>query len=285
MRKGIHRSLSRRRRRSRRVSQQPPQRLFRGRQVVKAQPKRVTLVDATRELLPNQMASISERRERSLLKAYGGDGLLAKIHDGKKRGAVVTIHGINGSPDTVEPLSLDSAAQGKDVYSFVYQDRKNRLGKNSADLARGLRDLQKQHPGQELTLRAHSMAARFTVDALRQLDEQGDLKVPVHLELTSPTLGGFERTNSLSRMPKMLEFLPYVGPGKDMGPNSAFQTRLEATQLPPQVRTTTLIGSKEDSVKPKSRGFRAVHDGLNGQIRYVDGAKHTDILKRITGSI
>lgn len=218
--------------------------------------------------------SISEKQERDLLKLMKGKGHLVQLNQGKRSGNVVTIHGINASPDSVRPLSRQSANEGKDVYTFVYDDRKSRLDKTSSELADSLTELQAGSK-EPLTIRAHSMGGRLAVDALRKMKESGVLPSDVKLEMVNPVIGGVEAGNYAKLAPEAIAgLIPGAKPGKDMGTKSEFQRRLEATDLPKSVETTTYVGTEDHLVNPNDDHFKNVHDGLNGKVKLIPGADH-----------
>lgn len=226
--------------------------------------------------------SIDEASERSLLKANDNKAHLVDVYDGSaNRGTTVTVHGINASPDDMRQLALAAQRKGQDVKTFVYDDRKTRLGETSQDLAEALTGLSKQHKG-PLTIQAHSMGGRVTVDALRKMQESGVLGGDVKLELINPVIGGLDSANSARLAPGPISgLIPGANPGKDMGTNSAFQKELETTQLPKNVKTTVMVGDQDHLVDPKTPHFKAVMDGLNARLVNIAGADHTNALDRV----
>lgn len=219
--------------------------------------------------------SISENQERALLKQMKGKAHLVQLNEGHRKGNVVTIHGINASPDSVKPLSDQSAKQGKDVYTFVYDDQKTRLDKTSSELAESLTNLQGKSK-EPLTIRAHSMGGRLAVDALRKMQEGGVLPDNVNLELINPVIGGVKSGDYAKLAPDLIAgLIPGVKPGKDVGPNSDFQERLESTQLPKSVKTTTYVGEDDKLINTENPHFKNVLDGLNsGKVIDLPGADH-----------
>jgi len=208
---------------------------------------------------------------------------LVQLSKGRARGNVVTVHGINASPDSVKSLSQNSADKGKNVHTLVYDDRKTGLDKTSTELAAALRKLQAQSPGQPLTIRAHSMGGRIAVDALRKMKNSGVLgESKVQLEMTNPVIGGLESANSARLAPNFVApLIPGVVPGKDMGTNSDFQKRLETTQLPKNVKTTTYVGTNDPLVNAQDPHFKAVQDGLNGRVIPVVNGDHDSSIEAV----
>lgn len=224
-------------------------------------------------LSKDALAGISEDKERQLLKANGNRAHAIQLAKGSKPGNVLTVHGINASPDSVKPLSENSAKKGHDVYTFLYDDQKSRLGKTSSELAGEISRLSQS--GEPLTIRAHSMGGRLSVDALRKLQAEGKLPKKVNLEMINPVLGGTSGANSARLAPGFVgSMIPGVEPGKDMGTNSDFQKTLETTRLPKSVKTTTYVGTHDHLVNANDSRFKSVHDGLNGQVRSVVNADH-----------
>ncbi len=242
------------------------------------------IVDLSHEARNGGVAGIDEQRESQLIKNFSQGSGLVKIHDGKKKGVHVTVHGIRGNPDVVKRLSEDSASKGHDVYTLAYDDNHQRLGKSSQGLADSLAALQKKHPGEPITLRTHSMGSRVGIDALRRLHESGGLKSKVNMENYGPVLGGFGSANTAALAPgPVAKLIPGATPGKDMGTASGFQKTLEKTQLPSNVRSTSYVGSDDALVDPNNKHFQRVQDGLNGQVKIVPGANHDNIMDRATG--
>ena len=221
----------------------------------------------------------NERQERELVRNNGGKGCLVELQSGKPgRGAVVTVHGINGSPETVEPLTAN-VPKDKSILSFAYDDGHTRLGDSSQQMADSLRNWAKAHPKDKLQIRAHCMGARMTVDALRKLSEQGGMPKNIQLDLVAPAAGGFAMANSAKMVPDPLaRLLPNTAPGKDMGTNSKFQKQLESTQLPPQVKTRIFVGDRDSLIQPQDARFQKVAQNLNAQVRMMKGEDHMSIL-------
>lgn len=223
--------------------------------------------------------SINEQTERNILKANGGRGSLVPVQQGRPgHGAVVTVHGINGSPDEVAPLA-NNVPKDKTVLTFAYDDRKTRLGDSSQQLADSLRDWARKHPKENLNVRAHSMGARISVDALRKLSEQGGLPKNVKLDLVAPAVAGFGAANTASSIPDgIARLIPNTAPGKDMGTRSEFQRRLETTTLPPQIKTRIIVGDSDKLIDPADARFQQVADKLNAQVKIQKGEDHLSIL-------
>jgi len=230
-----------------------------------------------------QVRSIDEKTERALLKDNGNTGHLVDVYDGSaNRGTTVTVHGINASPDSMRQLALAAQRKGHDVKTFVYDDRKTRLGETSDDLAGALTQLNKERKGQPLTIQAHSLGGRVTVDALRKMQQSGVLGKDVKLELINPVIGGLDSANSAKLAPGIISgLIPGVNPGKDMGTNSAFQKELEGTSLPKNVKTTILVGDKDHLVDPKSPNFQWVADGLNARVVNLPGDNHDSAIATV----
>jgi triacylglycerol esterase/lipase EstA (alpha/beta hydrolase family) len=233
--------------------------------------------------LSGEVPSVNEESERGILKANGGEARLVQLSKGRARGNVVTVHGINASPDSVKSLSQNSANKGKSVHTLVYDDRKTGLDKTSTEFATALAKLQAQSPGQPLTIRAHSLGGRIAVDALRKMKDSGVLgDSKVELEMTNPVIGGLDSANSAKFAPGIVApLIPGVAPGKDMGTNSEFQQRLETTQLPKNVKTTTYVGTNDHLVKTEDPHFKAVQDGLNGKVVSVPNEDHDATIEAV----
>jgi hypothetical protein len=193
----------------------------------------------------------------------------------------VTVHGINASPDAVKSLSANSAKKKQNVYTLVYDDQKTGLDKTSTEFANELTKLQQGSKG-PLTIRAHSMGGRIAVDALRKMKESGVLTGSVNLEMVNPVIGGAGSANSARLAPDAIApLIPGVAPGKDMGTESDFQKRLEQTELPRNVRTTTYVGTEDRLVNSEDPHFQSVHDGLNGKVVPVVNGGHDDSIEAV----
>ena len=221
----------------------------------------------------------NERAEREILRQNGGKGSLVQLQSGKSgHGTVLTVHGINGSPETVAPLAAN-VPKDKAVMSFAYDDGHSRLGDSSQQMADCLRKWSQQHPGEKLEIRAHCMGARMTVDALRKLSEQGGMPKNVKLDLIAPAASGFAMANSAAMVPDPIaKLLPNTAPGKDMGTTSKFQKQLEATHLPAQVKTRIFVGDKDALINPQDARFQTVARNLNAQVRIMKGEDHMSVL-------
>lgn len=115
----------------------------------------------------------------------------------------------------------------------------------------------------------------MAVDALRKMKESGVLPSDVKLEMVNPVIGGVEAGNYAKLAPEAIAgLIPGAKPGKDMGTKSEFQRRLEATDLPKSVETTTYVGTEDHLVNPNDDHFKNVHDGLNGKVKLIPGADH-----------
>jgi pimeloyl-ACP methyl ester carboxylesterase len=246
-------------------------------------PTTVSSRPASQPIAKPSLSSIDEATERRLLQANDNQGHLVDVYDGSaNRGTTVTVHGINASPDAMRQLAQTAQRRGQDVKTFVYDDRKTRLGETSQDLAQALTALRQQQKGRPLTIQAHSLGGRVTVDALRKMQQSGVLGGDVKLELINPVLGGLDSANSAKLAPGLVAgLIPGVNPGKDMGTKSAFQKELETTQLPKNVKTTVMVGDRDHLVDPKTPHFQAVVDGLNARLVNLAGADHNSALERV----
>ena len=240
---------------------------------------------ADRVTLSNEAlnGSISEEREQALLKANGGRGFAVPLHQGSRHKPVtLTVHGINGSPDTVKSLSDAAAKRGESVSTFVYNDQKGSLTDSSQDLARAIADLRKKHPGQTLNIASHSMGGRLSVDALRQLNDQKPLSGKINQQMYGPMIGGNGMANTAKMAPTMLDgMIKGLKPGREMGTNSNFQKTLETTALPSSVKTQIYVGDQDQLVDPKNPHFQQVADGLNARVTTLPGADHMNVIDRM----
>lgn len=229
-----------------------------------------------RQALPR----IDESYERALLGGQNNPGRLVPLAQGG-RGTTVTIHGINGAPTDVQALSEQAAGEGHNVQTFVYDDNFRRLTDSSQDLAGELREWMRANPGQPLRIQAHSMGGRVALGALARLQEEGQLRNPVELDLIAPPLGGFGGANAarMDFLDVIGRVAPNVRPGRDMGSDSDFQQQLERLQLP-GVRTRIITGREDTVVDAQLPGFRAIARNLAAQQLQLPG-DHSTVIDQV----
>ena len=231
---------------------------------------------------PTVARTISQDQEVELLGGKDRPGRLERIAEGNSGHTVFTVHGINGAPDVVQPLSQRAADQGHEVQTFVYDDQYRRLEDSSRDLADSLRAWMEAHPGEPLEIHAHSMGTRVSLGALDLLNQEGRLTVPVDLHLVAPPLGGYAAANMARMSPGFLgSLIAGVRPGVDMGTTSDFQARLEALNLPSNVRTTIYMGTQDTVVDHQMPGFHRISNNLGARLVTVDGADHINVVTRV----
>lgn len=224
-----------------------------------------------------------ETQEQRLVGGSNQPGRLIPLMQGN-HGAVMTIHGINASPQNVDALAQPGVQNGREVHTFAYDDRFRRLSDSSADLARELGQWMARNPGQPLTLRAHSMGGRVTLGALALLQDQGQLEGrPVRLDLVAPPLGGYQAANWARADVTGLvgSLVGGMRPGLDMGTDSGFQQRLENLRLPSNVQTRIFVGENDSVVDPTLPGFQRIAQNLRARTFQIPGADHNSIVESV----
>jgi dienelactone hydrolase len=241
-------------------------------------PSGSTSVPTASNPVPNLVAPVTEEEEQEALDKNGGRATMLDLFKGKPgKGHVVSIHGINASPETMDGLHESAAAEGKGVHTIAMDDMGADLDDISSDITSEIRDLQQRYPGESITIQGHSMGGRLAADVARQLDQGGDLKNTLKLELFNPMLGGTGSGNWAKLAPGPLKNIPGVRPGVDMGSRSDFQKRLETMKLSPKVQASIKIGSEDGIVNADGKHFQNAVDGLNATVTEVPGAGHDDI--------
>ena len=225
----------------------------------------------------------NESQERQILGGSNQPGRLVPLVQGRN-GAVMTIHGVNAAPETVNSLAQPGVRNGQEVHTFAYDDRFRRLGDSSQDLAGQLSQWMDRNPGQPLTLRAHSMGSRVTLGALSVLQEQGRLEGRrINLDLVAPPLGGYSAANwARADFTGVLgSMVPVLRPGRDMGTSSGFQEQLESLRLPSNVRTRIFLGGRDQVVDPNLAGFQRIQQNLGAEVIRFPDADHNTILQQV----
>jgi pimeloyl-ACP methyl ester carboxylesterase len=198
----------------------------------------------------------------------------------------VTVHGINGDPDDVQPFIDDAAASGKTTLTFCYDDQYRRLSQSSRELAAQLGRWIDEHPDRPLEISAHSMGSRVVLSALDRLNQQGKLTMPVELRMVAPPLGGYGSANMAALAPKFIgERIAGVQPGKDMGTWSRFQRDLEGLRLPPNVKVTVFTGGRDDVVDSTGDRFKRVVDGLGARVVHFPDADHMSVIEKAAAQL
>jgi pimeloyl-ACP methyl ester carboxylesterase len=219
--------------------------------------------------------TFSEAFEQTVLGGLHAGRLVTLFQGDPQRPLVITVHGINGSPEDLRPVIDLSMARGKTTLTFAYDDQHRRLTDTTTDLASELAARLARAPLPAIELIAHSMGSRVALAALGRLQRSGALTMPMWLQLIAPPLGGFDVANFASLAPAVVgELIPGVEPGKDLGTASAFQAALEALRLPPLVRTTIFLGGADRVVDPTLVGFTRIVEHLAATIVRFPQADH-----------
>lgn len=230
---------------------------------------------------------LDEVAERAVLEGVRKPGKLVTLAEGDaSKPLAVTIHGINGDPDDVQPFIDDAAASGKTTLTFCYDDQYRRLTQSSEELATQLGGWVDQNPGRPLEISAHSMGSRVVLAALDRLNQQGKLTMPVELRMVAPPLGGYGSANMAALAPSFIgEHIAGVQPGKDMGTWSRFQRDLEGLRLPSNVKVTVFTGGKDDVVDSTGDRFRRVIDGLGARVVHLPDADHMSAIEEAAAQL
>lgn len=227
--------------------------------------------------------AITEEHEASILRGAHGRGVLVELSPGALGATtLVTIHGINAAPDTIQPLHERAQHDGARVLTFVYDDRHSRLTDASRSLAGELATWMKEHPGQPLRIQAHSLGGRVALGALHRLNAEGALKSPVELTLLAPPLAGYASANGARFLPDFLaRAIGGAMPGKDLGTNSDYQRMLEALELPSSVSAHIYLAAGDTIAAPDSPTNVKIAQHLRARLFWVEGAEHTSVVGRV----
>ena len=227
--------------------------------------------------------AIDEDQEAGLLRAAHQSGTIVELSPGLPGAAtLLTIHGINAAPNTVEPLNVRGIQQGERVLTFAYDDRYSRLTDTSGALAQELSTWMKEHPGQPLAIQAHSMGGRIVLGSLHQLHTRGELSSPIDLTLLAPPLAGYGSANGARMLPDFLaRVFGGAMPGKDMGTNSDYQHMLETLELPSSVKIRIYLAADDTIAKPDSPTNVLIAPRLGARLFRVEGAHHTSVVNRV----
>ena len=121
------------------------------------------------------IGELTEDFERSQV-GRNEQGKLIPISAGRPgRGSRISVHGMGGAPEDMDPLTKLAADSGAKTSTFAYDDMSRRLGDSSDDLMAALVEEMKVNPKGPMVIDAHSMGTRVTLDAVRKLVESGEL--------------------------------------------------------------------------------------------------------------
>lgn len=209
---------------------------------------------------------LGEARERALLAANGGRGVLAPyLRADVAARPLVLVHGIHGHPGELRALAERGLkALGLRPYLFVYDDVGRYVDRSGDDLARALAQLACHAPRPRVVIVAHSMGGIVARCALNSLtDPRWFPRFAPGRRRKVQVRGGAEAERAGSRLDaRCVDDLaaidlvavdtPWAGfcdpridlrnlwlrerAWVDMVANSAVLTRLHATHLPPHVR-------------------------------------------------
>lgn len=229
-----------------------------------------------------QAPRLDEVAERAVLEGVRKPGKLLTLTEGSaSQPLALSIHGINGDPDDVQPFIDDAAANGQTAMTFCYDDQYRRLTQSSKELASQLGRWIEQNPGRPIEISAHSMGSRVVLSALERLNAQGKLTMPVDLRMVAPPLGGYGSANFASLAPRFIgERIAGVQPGKDMGTWTGFQRELEHVRLPENVNVTVFTAGRDDVVDSSTERFGRIVDNLGARVVHLPDADHVSSVEQ-----
>ncbi|MCI0613392.1 alpha/beta hydrolase [bacterium] len=215
--------------------------------------------------------SVSEARETKIVEANKGKGKLVDLSPGKPdRPMTVTIHGINGSPNTVKSLSERAVRAGDAVKTFAYDDADRKLWKSSKDLSDNLEKWCKDNPGRPLRIDAHSMGGRVAMHALDTLEQKGLLKDrKVELNLVASPINGTKSGELAMSDPGLFPDKPW----KDMAPSGGFQKELNNIRFNDNVKVRVFTGGNDDIVN-RDADFNKMCKNLKAEKHHFKEANH-----------
>lgn len=197
------------------------------------------------------------------------------------RPIALSVHGINGAPEEVQPLIDHAVAEGQTTMTFCYDDRFGRLTDSSKALAEQVSRLIDENPGRPLEFSAHSMGSRVALAALDHLNRQGKLTMPVTLRMVAPTLGGYSSANFATLAPDFIgKLIAGVQPGKDMGSTSQFQRDLEEIRLPENVAVIVFTAGRDEVVEPRGERFDRIIENLGARVVHLPDADHMSAIEQ-----
>jgi gas vesicle protein len=208
-------------------------------------------------------------------------GKLVDINEAKaENGAVITVHGINGSPGGhVQHLHKQADSEGKQVKSFAYDDRNRNLTDTSKDLAKELSDWLEQNPGKPLRVQAHSQGSRPALVAIDELHKAGKLKgQDVSLDLIAPIVAGTELANGAGLISGGVKSLTS---SNDNATYSKFQDRIESVKLPDSVKTRIFVGDQDAWINHDGERFNRIAENNNAEVHYLKDTDHTNVVEKV----
>lgn len=225
-----------------------------------------------------EVRTITEADERAILGELNTPGKMVDLGGDPRNGLALTIHGINGAPQDVDPLSRHSLGGNAQTRTYAYDDNYRRLTDTAADLSGQMEGWLRDNPGRPLTLHAHSMGSRVAVAALDDLNKKGLLEGrPVEFNMVAPPLGGYASANGARMAPDFLGgVIKNLRPSKDMGTTSDFQEGLEAARLPDNVKVRVFTAGKDTVVDYDNPHFKTIVDNLRAQVIPLPEADHVN---------
>ena len=229
---------------------------------------------------PAVVLSIDNKAESALLKESRTSSQLVELHQGRSgQPTMITVHGIHGSPLSLQPVAQTAADDGYHVKAFAYHDSYRRQTDMSLELAEDVAQWRQDNPEAPLVLVGPSMGARVVLGAMKHLKDTNQLgDAPYQLKLVAPVLGGVESANHARHAPDWLaEKIPDVAPSKDMGSRSDFQGIIESAQFGDNVTADIYLGDTDHVVRPDSSGFKTIQSNLKAEVHQFQGG-HSDIM-------
>lgn len=231
---------------------------------------------------PRAPISLDELGETRLLGGKNEAGRLVPTYEApESHRARIAVHGVNGSPLDVSPLTALGPVLGENTHAFAYDDRFRRLEHSALDLAQAILEWRTQHHGERLTIDAHSMGGRVTLAALAKVASITD-PGPIQLNLISVPLAGYESANWSKLTPGFLrDLIPVARPSLDMGTKSRFQEGIDRLVLPESVRTTIYVAGKDEVVSGADAYPTHVVRNLRAKVVHLPEEDHVSVVSRV----
>lgn len=231
--------------------------------------------------VPRAPVSLDELEEARLLGGKNRVGRLVQTHFAETARARIAVHGVNGSPADVAPLTELGPARGENTHAFAYDDRFRRLEHSADDLARVLVEWRTAHPETLLSIDAHSMGGRIAVAAVARMAATMD-PGPIELNLIAVPLAGYESANWARLSPAPLRgLIPVTRPGLDMGTRSGFQRALDRVVLPESVRTTIYVAGRDEVVEGGDAHPLHVVRNLRARVVHLEHEDHVSVVAKV----
>lgn len=232
--------------------------------------------------------SIDNSRESELVAQSGECGQIVNLAPGKDgHGIHLSIHGLGTSPSAMSALDQKAQESGQATSTFAYDDMHCTQADNGASLAKSLKSLVAQHPGENITIETHSLGGRVALTALDLLNQRGELPAQsIKLAMISPPLAGFGLANIALMAPiGLMKLIPGAAPTHDMASMSAAQQKLEGMRLPGNVETSVYYGTKDPLIDYTKYEHDDIHRNLNASVYYIAGGEHSTTVGVVAANV